>query len=133
MSDTPGFKHQLFGKGPTLDPLAWDVHVYLALNGAVHEVRQVLEPGISRPAASRMLRLERDMLILADASLIWVDAEAFEKLLNKVNALTDNVQVEQVIEEALNLYSGDYLLEELYSEWSAPRRESLPRTLLFAR
>ncbi len=98
------------------------------LNGAVHEVRQVLEPGISRPAASRMLRLERDMLMLADASLIWVDAEAFEKLLNKVNALTDAVQVERVIEEALNLYSGDYLLEELYSEWSAPRRESLRRS-----
>jgi len=98
------------------------------LNGAVHEVRQVLEPGISRPAASRMLRLERDMLMLADASLIWVDAEAFEKLLNKVNTLTDNLQVEQVIEEALNLYSGDYLLEELYSEWSAPRRESLRRS-----
>ncbi len=98
------------------------------LNGAVHEVRQVLEPGISRPAASRMLRLERDMLMLADASLIWVDAEAFEKLLNKVNTLTDNIQVEQVIEEALNLYSGDYLLEELYSEWAAPRRESLRRS-----
>ena len=98
------------------------------LNGAVHEVRQVLEPGISRPAASRMLRLERDMLMLADASLIWVDAEAFEKLLNKANTLTDTLQVEHVIEEALNLYSGDYLLEELYSEWSAPRREALRRS-----
>jgi hypothetical protein len=37
VSDTPGFGRRLFGKGPPLDPLAWDVHVYLALNGAVHD------------------------------------------------------------------------------------------------
>jgi hypothetical protein len=36
-SDSPGFKRELFGKGPALDPLAWDVHVYLALNGAEHD------------------------------------------------------------------------------------------------
>lgn len=37
VSNAPGFKRQLFGKGPSLDPLSWDVHVYLALNGAVHD------------------------------------------------------------------------------------------------
>jgi hypothetical protein len=37
VSDTPGFPRKLFGEGPSLDPLAWDVHVYLALNGAVHD------------------------------------------------------------------------------------------------
>ncbi len=37
VADSPGFKRQLFGKGASLDPLAWDVHVYLALNGAVHD------------------------------------------------------------------------------------------------
>jgi hypothetical protein len=37
VSDTPEFNRQLFGKGPRLDPLAWDVHVYLALNGAAHD------------------------------------------------------------------------------------------------
>lgn len=98
------------------------------LNGAVHEVRQVLEPDLSRPAASRMLRLERDMLTLANTSLIWVDAEAFEKLLNKINTLSEPEQIEQAIEDALSLYNGDYLLEELYSEWAAPRRESLRRS-----
>lgn len=33
--DSNPFK--LFGDGEPLDPLAWDVHVYLALNGAVHD------------------------------------------------------------------------------------------------
>jgi hypothetical protein len=37
VADSPGFDRRLFGKGPSLDPLAWDVHVYLALNGAVHD------------------------------------------------------------------------------------------------
>ncbi|HEX3771029.1 MAG TPA: vanadium-dependent haloperoxidase [Polyangiaceae bacterium] len=37
VADSPGFSRQLFGQGPALDPLAWDVHVYLALNGAQHD------------------------------------------------------------------------------------------------
>ncbi|HEY0754600.1 MAG TPA: DUF6788 family protein [Ktedonobacteraceae bacterium] len=97
------------------------------LNGAVHELRQILEPEIERPAASKLLRLERDILMLADATQIWVDAEAFETLLNRVNLTRDQAQIEQMLEEAWELYEGDYLLEELYSEWASARRESLRR------
>jgi DNA-binding SARP family transcriptional activator len=97
------------------------------LNGAVHELRQILEPEIARPAASQLLRLERDVLILANASHIWVDAEAFEALLNKANMSSDPVQVEKLLEEAAALYAGDYLLEELYSPWTGARRDSLRR------
>jgi hypothetical protein len=37
VADSPGFERKLYGKGEPLDPLAWDVHVYLALNGAEHD------------------------------------------------------------------------------------------------
>jgi hypothetical protein len=37
VADAPGLERRLFGKGEPLDPLAWDVHVYLALNGAEHD------------------------------------------------------------------------------------------------
>jgi hypothetical protein len=37
VSDAPSFERRLFGAGAELDPLSWDVHVYLALNGAVHD------------------------------------------------------------------------------------------------
>ncbi|MGA3120500.1 MAG: vanadium-dependent haloperoxidase [Polyangiaceae bacterium] len=37
VSDTPGAERRLFGKGDPLDPLAWDVRLYLALNGAEHD------------------------------------------------------------------------------------------------
>jgi DNA-binding SARP family transcriptional activator len=97
------------------------------LNGAVHELRQILEPGLTRPAASRMLRLDRDVLELADRSIIWVDAEAFEQLINEANTTPCSEQVEQLLEKAETLYGGDYLPEELYSEWSASRREAIRR------
>lgn len=106
------------------------------LNGAVHELRRLLEPELTRPAASRMLRLEQDMLVLADSSLIWVDAEAFESLIGEASALLSHEtvaapcrkQAEQLLEEAQALYNGDYLLEELYAEWSGPRREAIRRS-----
>jgi len=113
------------------------------LNGAVHELRRLLEPELRRPATSGMLRLEQNVLVLADASLIWVDAEAFEMLLGEAFALLNNEtasapsckkQGERLLEEAERLYNGDYLLEELYSEWSSSRRETLRRaysSLLF--
>ncbi len=37
VADTPGFERRLFGMGEELDELTWDVHVYFALNGAVHD------------------------------------------------------------------------------------------------
>jgi len=37
VADNPATTRQLFGAGDSLDPLAWDVHVYLALGGAVHD------------------------------------------------------------------------------------------------
>jgi hypothetical protein len=37
VSDSPGFELRIGGTGPTLDRLEWDVKLYLALNGAVHD------------------------------------------------------------------------------------------------
>ena len=36
-SDDPLSSRRLYGQGDALDPLAWDVHLYLALNGALHD------------------------------------------------------------------------------------------------
>jgi DNA-binding SARP family transcriptional activator/Tfp pilus assembly protein PilF len=105
------------------------------LNGAVHELRQILEPENSRPASSYMLRLERDLLSLADRTILWVDADAFESLVNEANSYdtreltaTSAEHVKRLLERADSLYGGDYLLEELYSEWAAPRRDALKRS-----
>ena len=95
------------------------------LNGAVHELRHILEPDITRVATSHMLLLEHDMLELADNAHLWVDAEAFEQLLRQADTASDTQQAESLLIEADALYKGDYLLEELYSEWATPRRDTL--------
>ncbi|WP_052888833.1 DUF6788 family protein [Thermogemmatispora carboxidivorans] len=97
------------------------------LNGAVHELRLLLEPEIRRPASSTLLRLQHEVLELADASVIWVDADEFEQKIRQAEQSTDPWQVERLLEEAATLYRGDFLVEELYSEWAQPRREALRR------
>ena len=37
VADDPAFERRLFGSGPAVDALTWDVHTYLALNGALHD------------------------------------------------------------------------------------------------
>jgi hypothetical protein len=37
VSDAPGVEHRIGGEGPVVDRLEWDVKLYLALNGAVHD------------------------------------------------------------------------------------------------
>jgi hypothetical protein len=37
VADAPGFQRRLGGEGPELDPLAWDVQVYFALNAGLHD------------------------------------------------------------------------------------------------
>jgi hypothetical protein len=37
VGDAPGFQHRIGGSGPELDRLEWDVKLYFALNGAVHD------------------------------------------------------------------------------------------------
>ncbi len=37
VTDSPGFERRLGGQGEPLDALEWDVKMYLALNGAVHD------------------------------------------------------------------------------------------------
>lgn len=120
------------GREQAMESLWPDLDVDISanrLNGAVHELRQILEPDLARPAASRLLRLEHDVLELADNSHIWADVDAFETLLKEAELLmaTHSIQGEYLLEEAASLYSGGYLLEELYAEWAAPRRDALQR------
>lgn len=118
------------GREQVMEALWPDLDVETAanrLNGAVHELRQILEPDIVRPASSRLLRLSHDILELGDRHQIWVDADTFERLLNETNTSALPEQAERLLEEAAALYGGDYLLEELYAEWASPRREALRR------
>ncbi len=97
------------------------------LDRAVHSLRQLFEPSLVRPASSHLLRSEREGLVLADQSHIWIDADAFEHLLTQANATGDSNEKEQLLEEAVALYGGDFLPEEQRADWAIARREMLQR------
>lgn len=100
------------------------------LDRAVHSLRQVFEPGRSRPASSRLLLTEHATLTLADQSQFWIDADAFESLISQGRVLqdTDPGSAERLMEEAMELYGGDFIPGEESIEWVTSRRESLRRS-----
>src|SRR6266851_3164775 len=98
------------------------------LDKAVHSLRQLFEPARSRPATTSLLLTEHATMLLAGQSQVWVDADAFDALLARARASNDPGQSEQLLEEAMLLYAGDYLPEERHVEWTQTRRESLMRS-----
>ncbi len=125
---SPGRK---LGREQVMDVLWPDADLETAssrLDRSVYSLRQVLEPALSRPASSHLLRIEREGLILADQSLIWVDADDFEHLLAQAHATSDHGETEQLLEQAATLYVGEFLPEEHHSDWIIARREALQRS-----
>lgn len=61
LSDSPGFSRRLLGKGEPVDALSWDVHTYLALNGAVHDAAIAAWDVKRRRVSSRPISLIRWM------------------------------------------------------------------------
>lgn len=98
------------------------------LDRAVHSLRQVFEPGRSKPATSKLLLTEHSTLALAEQAYFWIDADAFEGLIAQARASSDPGQTEQLLEEASRLYSGDFLLDERQIDWVRSRRDSLRRS-----
>ncbi|MBP6832170.1 MAG: vanadium-dependent haloperoxidase [Deltaproteobacteria bacterium] len=68
VSDSPGFARRWHGGGPALDPLAWDVRAYLALNGATHDAAIAAWELKRRFISSRPISLIRWMAGLGQSS-----------------------------------------------------------------
>jgi len=68
VTDAPGFARRLGGTGPELDPLAWDVHLYLALNGAVHDAAIAAWELKRLSLSARPIKLVRHMAVAGQAS-----------------------------------------------------------------
>jgi DNA-binding SARP family transcriptional activator/tetratricopeptide (TPR) repeat protein len=93
------------------------------LDGAVQSLKRVLEPTRKRQA-THLLRSEDDSIMLADH--VWIDADVFEDLLMdpEHSALSQEYK-EQLLEQALALYGGDFLPEERRAPWATERRQVL--------
>jgi DNA-binding SARP family transcriptional activator len=91
------------------------------LHKAIHMARHALEPQLKSASASHFIHTRGQQVVLRAPGVLWVDAEEFE--LRAARALQhDRIEA---YEEALSLYEGDLLTEDLYEDWAAPRREQL--------
>ena len=92
---------------------------HLELEGAVTILRQLLQPSRKRKRQGDVLRDDGQEICLAGQEDLWVDADAFE-------ALLDSGNVEQLL-QAQALYGGEFLPEERTAEWATNRRQFLRR------
>src|SRR6266566_9697853 len=125
---SPGRK---LGREQAIEMLWPDLDFEIAthrLDRAVYSLRRLLEPGRSRPATSDLLLTQHATLVLADQARLWIDASAFDSLLRQARTTGDPGQTEQLLEEAMLLYGGDYLPEERDIPWIQTRREALQRS-----
>jgi len=59
---------------------------------------------------------------------VWLDADAFERLVTEGRTLQDQAQWSDALNryvDAQRLYRGDYLEQEIYADWCAEERERL--------
>jgi predicted ATPase/DNA-binding SARP family transcriptional activator len=103
---------------PELEPTSAANNLYRTL----HLLRQTLEPEGCRKAENSYILFKEEIVRLNPAKNIWVDVQAFRSLLEQARIQPDSVSQ---FEEALKLYQGDLLEEDLYEEWVLPVREEL--------
>ncbi len=110
---------------PKLDRAVASSNLYRHL----YELRRLLEPDLAQPSASRFITTKMDIVRLESGPDVWIDTQAFEELLEQAR-LAKSLQ--SCLEQAVHLYQGDLLLEDLYEEWSFNYRETLKSSFVRA-
>ncbi|HEX6183607.1 MAG TPA: BTAD domain-containing putative transcriptional regulator [Pyrinomonadaceae bacterium] len=91
------------------------------LHKTIHMARRALEPALGSAAGSHFIITQSHQVLLRAPGKLWVDVDEFEQLAARAVKAADV----EAYEAALDLYAGDLLLEDLYDDWAAPRREQL--------
>ncbi|MFN4189881.1 MAG: BTAD domain-containing putative transcriptional regulator [Pseudothermotoga sp.] len=55
--------------------------------------------------------------------VVEFDADNFENLIQLSRSIQDNAKKKSVLEEAITLYKGDFMVENLYEDWTVQFRE----------
>ncbi len=97
-----------------------------ALYKALHALRRVLEPELRTGRGSSYIATDGDLIRVKPHDGLWVDTAAFEHGLSQAAAQPPD-QRRSLLGEALSLYGGDLLSDDLYTEWLFARREALRR------
>ena len=89
------------------------------LHKAIHLARRALEPRLKSGADSHFLITQDQQVLLHAPGRLWTDLDAFEQ---RAGAALEGSEP-RVYEAALSLYKGDLLLEDIYQDWTAMRRD----------
>jgi len=93
----------------------------------LHRLRKALEPGLNKAFGSFYVHLKANLVSL-DPELCRVDAETFLSLIKEGAKKEERGEAKAALAsygQALELYQGDFLAEELYLPWAETRREEL--------
>ena len=99
-----------------------------SLNSAVYALRRSLDEHPPKTVASDCVVLERGYYRLARGLRISSDVEEFDAHYERGRFLERSKEAEDAAseyEKAVALYRGDYLLEDLYEDWTMIERERL--------
>lgn len=90
----------------------------------IHVLRQTLDKTLGKGASSAVFTFEDGILRLA--ATVWVDVQEFDRLCKTPPSLPPD-QRAAALEQALDLYQGDLLPDDRYSDWTLLPREDLFR------
>ncbi|GEM_PF-986513 len=91
------------------------------LNKNIHLARRALEPKLKSGSDSAFIISQQHQVLLRAPGALWIDVSEFEK--HAEEAIRSS-EIENY-ERTLSLYEGDLLVEDLYEDWAAAKREQL--------
>ncbi len=86
----------------------------------LHKNLHFLRAALAQHGVAGVVSLTPDLVVLA--SDVWIDAEGFRALAHQARAAANDIGL---FEQALALYAGDLLPEDIYEDWAASPREEL--------
>jgi predicted ATPase/two-component SAPR family response regulator len=117
---------------PDLNPASAARNVH----NRVGELRRLLEPGLPHSKDSTYLRRLRSQgYAFTKESACWIDLEVFQEHLRRAQGFekTKNwTEAKTEYEQAIALYRGDYLSEDIYEEWAIATAQLLRDSYLNA-
>ncbi len=90
----------------------------------LYTLRQTLNTALGPGTAEATFLFEDGILQLGES--VWVDAQEFEQVCSDLRSTPTELQLGS-LDQALALYQGDLLPDELYAEWTLAPRERLRR------
>lgn len=99
-----------------------------SLNSAVYALRRLLGGCLPSLSASETVLFEKGRYQLSSRIRLSADIDEFDYHFAEGNRLQEAGRVSQAIveyEKAVELYRGDYLIEDLYEDWTAVERQRL--------